>query len=104
MLIDDSASMSLVDSEPTAQERGTSSTKATSAARREERMNRPPSWRSAFNRSVVNAGYLTFYPYGGVGFDPTANFTNGPTGTVKMAFLKSSTRFETIEGGGSQPD
>ena len=29
---------------------------------------------------------------------------NGPTGTVKMAFLKSSTRFETIEGGGNVPD
>jgi replicative DNA helicase len=29
---------------------------------------------------------------------------NGPTGTIKMAFLKSSTRFETIEGGGAHPD
>jgi replicative DNA helicase len=29
---------------------------------------------------------------------------NGPTGTIKMAFLKSSTRFETIEGGGDVAD
>jgi replicative DNA helicase len=25
---------------------------------------------------------------------------NGPTGTVRMAFLKSSTRFESLAGGG----
>jgi replicative DNA helicase len=29
---------------------------------------------------------------------------NGPTGTVKMAFLKSSTRFESLAGGGGGPE
>jgi replicative DNA helicase len=29
---------------------------------------------------------------------------NGPTGTVKMAFLKSSTRFESMAGGGAGPE
>jgi replicative DNA helicase len=29
---------------------------------------------------------------------------NGPTGTVKLAFLKSSTRFESMQGGGIVPE
>ena len=29
---------------------------------------------------------------------------NGPTGTVRLAFLKSSTRFQSMMGGGIQPD
>ncbi|HZP18121.1 MAG TPA: replicative DNA helicase [Terriglobales bacterium] len=29
---------------------------------------------------------------------------NGPTGTVKMAFLKASTRFESLAQGGGEPD
>ena len=29
---------------------------------------------------------------------------NGPTGTVRMAFLKSSTRFESMAGGGVEPE
>jgi replicative DNA helicase len=29
---------------------------------------------------------------------------NGPTGTVKLAFIKSSTRFESMVGGGMEPD
>ncbi len=29
---------------------------------------------------------------------------NGPTGTVRLAFIKSSTRFESMAGGGIEPD
>jgi replicative DNA helicase len=29
---------------------------------------------------------------------------NGPTGTVRLAFIKNSTRFESMAGGGIEPD